>query len=361
MVHSVFFTNGSRKLLNPGINDTGMTGNELTYASSGVDIDRDDNAVKSLVSKLVFRRQGIGSHYDLPGSFAGGVEFGNYILSMCTDGVGTKLMIADAVGKWDTVGIDCMAMNVNDLICIGAEPIAFVDYIAIDVPADQIMEQIGIGLNRAAELANVSIVGGETATLPEIVTGFDLAGTALGIVRKDKIVTGKDVREGDVIIGLESTGLHSNGYSLVRKVVEVAGLSLTDRFPDSRRSIGEVFLEPTRIYVRDIMPLLDKFEIHGMANITGGGLMNIPRINPTFGYEITDPLPAPDVFGFLQEKGDISAYEMYRTFNMGMGFTIVAPEQEAQGIISSLDCKAKVVGTVKHGNGIQFRELDYSS
>ena len=252
-----------------------MSQQGLTYAESGVDIEKEDRAIGSLVSTLGYQRKGMGAPFNLPGSFTGGVEFGDHVLSLCTDGVGSKILIADELQKWDTLGIDCMAMNVNDMLCIGAEPIAFVDYIAIDGPDPAKMEQIGVGLNRAAELANVSIIGGETATLPELVNGFDLAGTCLGVVKKDRIITGKNVQPHDAIIGLSSSGVHSNGFSLVRKAVETAGVSYNDSFPDSdpaAPSLGEVLLEPTRIYVREIMPLLEEFHIHGMAHITGGGI-----------------------------------------------------------------------------------------
>ncbi|MCK4613567.1 MAG: phosphoribosylformylglycinamidine cyclo-ligase [Thermoplasmata archaeon] len=336
-----------------------MPGKGLTYSESGVDIEKEEKAVGSIVSSLVFKRTGIGAPYDLPGQFTGGVEFGDYVLSLCTDGVGSKILIADALRKWDTIGIDCMAMNVNDMLCIGAEPLAFVDYIAIEEPDPEKMEQIGRGLNKAAELANVSIIGGETATLPEIVNGLDLAGACLGVVKKDRIITGEKVRAGDAIIGLASSGLHSNGYTLARRAVEASGLGYTDPFPNLDRSIGKVMLEPTTIYVREIIPLLEEYDIHGMAHITGGGLKNIHRINPELGYEITDPLPVPMIFPFIQGLGGIEDYEMYRTFNMGMGFAIIAPEHEAEGITESLKTMAKIVGRVTEGKGVAFREMSF--
>jgi phosphoribosylformylglycinamidine cyclo-ligase len=331
----------------------------ITYAESGVDIDREDVAIRSLVTGLMFRRTGMGAPIDLPGSFTGGVEFGDHILSLCTDGVGSKILIADAVGKWDTLGIDCMAMNANDMICIGAEPIAFVDYIAIDGPDPSKMEQIGIGLDRAAELANVSIIGGETATLPGIVIGFDLAGTCLGVVKKDRIITGQNVQPGDVLIGLASSGVHSNGFSLVRKAVEHANASYSDPFPGDKRfsTLGEALLEPTRIYVRDIISLVDSFDIHGMAHVTGGGLKNIARINPSYGYVIDDPLPVTPVFDTIRKMGNVDDFEMYRTFNMGMGYVIVAPSDQAEDIINALDVEAKIVGKVIEGSGVVFRDM----
>jgi len=201
----------------------------MTYAKAGVNIDQKSAAISRLVKMLGFRREGLGKMLDLEGHFTGLIDFGEYALSLCTDGVGTKLLVADAMEKWDTVGIDCMAMNANDMICVGAEPLAFVDYIAIDKPSPEKARQIGKGLNRGAEMANVSIIGGEIAVLPELVRGFDLAGTCLGAVKKSEIITGAGIRPGDAIIGVRSTGIHSNGFSLARKVVEGANIGYKDR------------------------------------------------------------------------------------------------------------------------------------
>ena len=337
-----------------------MASKGITYADSGVDIDKEDEAIGSLVRTLAFRREGMGAPFSLPGQFTGGVEFGDHVLSMCTDGVGSKILIADAVGKWDTLGIDCMAMNVNDMICIGAEPIAFVDYIAIDCPDPEKMKEVGKGLDRAAEMANVSIIGGETATLPGIVIGFDLAGTCLGVVRKDRIITGKNVKPGDVLIGLASSGVHSNGFSLVRKAVEHAGASYSDPFSSpSGDTLGEALLEPTRIYVRDILSILASFDIHGMAHVTGGGLKNIGRINPALGYIVDDSLPVLPVFDAIRDMGSIDDFEMYRTFNMGMGYVIVAPAEQADDIVAALDVESKIIGRVVEGTGVSFRGMTF--
>ncbi|UCF49637.1 MAG: phosphoribosylformylglycinamidine cyclo-ligase, partial [Thermoplasmatales archaeon] len=203
---------------------------KLTYAKSGVDIFKEEKAIKGILSNIKFQRKGIGK--PLGGHYAGMIEFGEYALLLCTDGVGSKVKIASELGKWDTVGIDCIAMNVNDAICLGAEPVAFVDYLAIDDPKEEITKEIGKGLERGAELANISIIGGETATLPEIIKGFDLAGTCLAYVNKDEIITGEKIKPGDIILGLSSTGLHSNGYTLARKVIQANNLTYKDKFPD---------------------------------------------------------------------------------------------------------------------------------
>ncbi len=327
----------------------------MTYGEAGVDIDEEENAISALKNTLNFVREGLGT--PLKSEFTGLVDFGDYALSLCTDGVGTKLLIADAVEKWDTIGIDCMAMNVNETICQGAEPIAFVDYLAVEKPDSKLMVEIGKGLRNGAEMANITIIGGETATLGDIVKGFDLAGTALGFVKKEDIIDGKDVVPGDRIIGLPSSGVHSNGYTLVRKIVERSGYDYGDELDFG--VLGEVLLEPTTIYVRDVVSALKKFDIKGMANITGGGLRNINRINNGYGYVIDDPLEPQPIFGFLQKHGKVSDREMYQTFNMGMGYCMIVSEEEAQDVADFL--KGKVVGKVVGDKGVRLpsKNLEY--
>ena len=361
-----------------GIDEEGMT-----YARSGVDIMKEGDSIRSLVSALSFRREGFGGHVDIGGHFTGLIDIGDRYLSMCTDGVGTKMMIAESLNRWDTVGIDCMAMNVNDMICIGAEPLAFVDYIATESPSPELLGQIGVGLNEGARQSNLTIIGGETATLPEIVNGLDLAGTCLGSVGKDDVITGENVTEGDLIIGLPSTGVHSNGFSLVRRVLEDSGIPLTstlseilgtdawkggNRFSASRAEfeswagdnpeliVGEILLEPTAIYVRSIMEMLSgcpRGSIHGMAHITGGGLRNLPRMNEGWGYRIREPLDVSPVFKMLQVLGSVADLEMYQTFNMGMGFSIVVEAEHAEKAIEILrPAGGRIVGIVTEGRGV---------
>ncbi|MCK5772271.1 MAG: phosphoribosylformylglycinamidine cyclo-ligase [Thermoplasmata archaeon] len=355
----------------------------MTYARSGVDIMKEGDSIRSLVSALSFRREGFGGHVDIGGHFTGLIDIGDRYLSMCTDGVGTKMMIAESLNRWDTVGIDCMAMNVNDMICIGAEPLAFVDYIATESPSPELLGQIGVGLNEGARQSNLTIIGGETATLPEIVNGLDLAGTCLGSVGKDDVITGENVTEGDLIIGLPSTGVHSNGFSLVRRVLEDSGIPLTstlseilgtdawkggNRFSASRAEfeswagdnpeliVGEILLEPTAIYVRSIMEMLSgcpRGSIHGMAHITGGGLRNLPRMNEGWGYRIREPLDVSPVFKMLQVLGSVADLEMYQTFNMGMGFSIVVEAEHAEKAIEILrPAGGRIVGIVTEGRGV---------
>ncbi|MDG6225770.1 MAG: phosphoribosylformylglycinamidine cyclo-ligase [Candidatus Thermoplasmatota archaeon] len=350
----------------------------MTYRKAGVDIEAEGSAIRALVRQLTFKRQGWGSQADLEGHFTGLIDFGEWYLSMCTDGVGTKIRIAEAMGRYDTIGIDCMAMNVNDMICIGAEPLAFVDYIACENPTPELLSEVGKGLNAGAEMANVSLIGGETATLPDMVKGLDLAGTCLGAVRKGEILDSARVDVGDLIIGLPSSGLHSNGFTLVRRIIERSHLSLAYTMGDvlgimrerairipvrveeewggSDVPLGEVLLEPTRIYVRDLIRLLgriDRSSIKGIANITGGGLRNICRLRHDIRYSVEDPLEVHPVFELLQVLGGVDDHEMYQTFNMGMGMSIICHPEASDDVLDVLgDTSAKVVGRVIEGTGV---------
>jgi phosphoribosylformylglycinamidine cyclo-ligase len=325
----------------------------MTYAKAGVDIEKETETIDSLISQIKSPKKGFGKPMDVPGHFTGLIDFGDFALSMCTDGVGSKVLIANAMKKWDTVGIDCMAMNVNDMICIGAKPVAFVDYFAVEKHNSEMAKEIGRGLAKGAEQAGVSIIGGETATLPEIVKGFDLAGTCLGYVNKKEIITGKNIKPGDKIIGLRSNGIHSNGLTLARKIIASKKLTYKHNFPGTKINIGEELLKPTRIYVKEVMDILDKHKVHGMAHITGGGLSNLPRLNKKVEFRITSPLKPQEIFNHLQELGNVKLHEMYRTFNMGMGFAIVADAGEVDGILKILKgrIEAKVIGEVAKGEG----------
>ena len=334
----------------------------MTYAESGVDIIKEEEAIKDLLSSIKTQRKDFGR--PLGGHYAGLIEFGKYALVLCTDGVGSKVKIASEIKKWNTVGIDCIAMNVNDAICVGAEPLAFVDYLAIDDPKPEITKEIGKGLEKGAELSNISIIGGETASLPEVINGFDLAGTCLAYVEKDKIIIGEKIRSGDVIIGLSSSGLHSNGYTLARKVVEHLNLKYSDKFPDNLykgKSIGEVLLIPTNIYVKEIVELLKEVEVHGLAHVTGGGLRNLPRLNKNVKFVIDDPFKPQPIFNFLQKYGNIDDKEMYQTFNMGMGFAVILSKKDVNNAINILKkhskSEVKIIGKIEKGKGVEFQKL----
>mgnify|MGYP001114271805 FL=1 len=317
---------------------------KLTYAESGVDIHQENRSIEAMKAVLTARRKGFGAPMTEIGHYAGLLDMGSFALAMTTDGVGSKVLIANAISKWDTVGIDCIAMNVNDLYAIGAEPIAFVDYLAVEKVDPERAAQIAIGLARGAEISNMSIVGGETASLPEIIRGFDLAGTAIGVVDKDKVVTGEKIRVGDVLVGVPSSGLHSNGYTLARRIIAESKYTYFDTMPGGERSIGEELLTPTRIYP-EIVELVKECDVHGLAHITGSGLLKLRRIS-NLGFEISEPLEPQPVFRFLQEQGGVDDEEMYRTFNMGMGFLIALDESEAKQACRIMGPGSRIVGSI---------------
>lgn len=324
-----------------------------TYSKAGVNIDKKSSSIESLVDELRYKRSGFGQMVRKSGLFASLIDFGDRYVTLATDGVGTKILIAEELGIWDTIGIDCIAMNVNDTICVNAAPISFVDYIAIDRPDEEVTRAIGRGLNKGAELSDMEIVGGEIAVLPEIVRGLDLSGTCMGVVAKDRIITGETCRKGDLIVALRSSGVHSNGLTLARKVVEANGMKMSDSVPGISGSIGRELLTPTEIYVKEVLGITEKHEVHGLVDITGGGLRNILRMAKGLRYVIDDPVKPHPIFEILRKLGNIDAEEAYQTFNMGMGFTIIAPEAEAEAIAKE-NANAQVVGHVEEGEGVYF-------
>ncbi len=334
-----------------------MTPDPWTYARAGVNIDGKSQAIESLVSQLKYRRRDKVKMIDLKGQFTGLIDFGECALTLCTDGVGTKLLIAKAMDKWDTVGVDCVAMNVNDTICVGAEPIAFVDYIAIPEPDERLTEKIGIGLERGAELSNMDIVGGEIAVLPELMKEIDLSGSCLGMVKKERIIDGSKVSPGDAVIGLASSGVHSNGLTLARKILEGNAVPYEEKLGGLQQSIGMELLVPTEIYVKRILDLLQKVEVKGMVDITGGGLRNFLRLKKGVSVVIDDPMPPPRVFQTLQDLGKVSDMEMYQTFNMGMGFALICSPDEGKKAVKYLGQGAKIVGHVQAGEGVSLPSL----
>lgn len=335
---------------------------KMTYSESGVNIDKEEKAINEILSNFKFIRKGIGE--PLGGHYAGIIKFGKYALVLCTDGVGSKVKIASYLKKWNTIGIDCIAMNVNDAICVGAEPLAFVDYLAIDEPLPEITKQIGEGLSKGAEISNISIIGGETASLPDIINGFDLAGTCLGYLKKNNIITGEKIIPGDIMIGLKSSGVHSNGYTLVRKVIEKSKYNYKDNFPNNQKineRIGDILLAPTNIYVKEILELIKKINVHGLAHITGGGLKNFLRLNNNVKYIIDNPFEPQPIFKFLQKQGNIADKEMYKTFNMGMGFSIIIDKKDIDESINILQKNSKfnvkIVGKIEKGSGVSLPNL----
>ncbi len=324
-----------------------------TYREAGVDIDLEARAVRALIDSLTYRRTGAFSMLGKVGHFAGLIDFGPHVLALAVDGVGTKMLVADALCDWRTVGIDCIAMNVNDLYVMNLEPVAFVDYIATDALSPEKMAQIGEGLNVGARLANMNIVGGETATLKGLVNGLDLAGTCLGVQKKEKVVTGEGIVPGDRIVGVPSSGVHSNGLTLARRVVEE--YASYDTLLPNGKTLGEELLTPTRIY-HEVLRVTEACTIHGMCHVTGGGLLNFKRLSE-YGFSVTDPLPVPEIFSWLQETGGIGDAEMYRTFNMGMGYAFVVPA-ESVAAIRSIVPEARVVGEVTEEPGVRLKGVE---
>ena len=324
-----------------------------TYREAGVDIDLEAAAIKALIKNLTFKRKGHCSMLGSVGHFAGLIDFGDTALALTTDGVGTKMLVADYMQDWSTVGIDCIAMNVNDLYVMNMEPIAFVDYIATDTLSVEKMSQIGIGLNEGARQANIDIVGGETASLRGLVNGLDLAGTCLGMQKKDKIITGKTIRPGDKIVGVPSTGVHSNGLSLARTVVEK--YAHYDERLKNGRTLGEELLTPTRIY-HESLDVASACTVHGMCHVTGGGLLNFKRLSE-YGFRFDAPLTPPEIFSWIQKAGNISTVEMYRTFNMGMGYSYIVPEASV-ACIQKMVKDAKVVGEVVEKPGAWLKDIE---
>jgi phosphoribosylformylglycinamidine cyclo-ligase len=323
------------------------------YAKAGVDQGAADSAVAGLVKALGAIQLGRPSRQvPLPGHYASVIGLDEKLgIALSTDGVGTKLLIAEELGRYDTVGIDCVAMNVNDVICVGAEPLAMLDYIAVEVADPEVCEQIGIGLARGAELAGIEIPGGELAQLGSLVSSVDVSGACFGTVALDAIIDGAAVAPGDVILGLPSSGVHSNGYTLARSAL--AGIPLDDE--QLGRPLGDVLLEPTEIYVKPVLELLrSEVEVHGLAHITSGGLGNLLRLAARVDYEIDAPLPVPPIFTLIQERGEVSEEEMYDVFNMGCGFCVVIPaaaEAAALSLLRGHYPGAARIGRVAAGDG----------
>jgi len=302
----------------------------VTYKESGVDINLEEVTISALTSSLKKTLQ-LRDVITESGHFAAMVRLGDKAIAMSTDGVGSKILVAELMDKYDTVGIDCVAMVVNDLLCVGAEPLAMVDYLAVEKPTPQLAAQIGKGLSEGAVQAKVAMIGGETASLPEIVNNFDLAGTGIGIVDLNRVITGEKIQDGDVLIGIASSGIHSNGLSLARRVFfQEAGLKVDDPLPGYPNStVGEELLKPTSIYVKPVMKLLNNdVDVHGLAHITGGGFNNLKRLKKGISYQL-DNLPQPNpIFQSIYSLG-VPLEEMYQVFNMGIGMVVMVPEEDS--------------------------------
>ena len=318
------------------------------YATAGVDTARADQGVDALVAVLRSIDPGRSPlTVPLPGHYASVIRLRPDLgLALATDSVGSKVMVAEALGRFDTIGIDCVAMNVNDLICVGAEPLALLDYIAVELADPGMLVELARGLAAGAELAGVEIPGGEVCQLPEVIRGhpsprgFDLVGSAFGVVDPRRIVDGTACRPGDALIGLPASGVHSNGLTLARRALLDHGELGLDSRPDELggTSVGEALLEPTVIYVKAVIELLRSgLPVHGLAHITGGGLLNLLRIGDEVGYEVDSPLPVPTVFSLIAERGGVSEAEMWEVFNMGCGFCVMLGEEHAADAVELLE------------------------
>jgi phosphoribosylformylglycinamidine cyclo-ligase len=313
----------------------------LSYRDAGVDIDAGDSLVERIkpYAKRTLRPEvlagigGFGALMELP------KHYKEPVLVSGTDGVGTKLKLAFQMNRHDSIGQDLVAMSVNDILVQGAEPLFFLDYFACGQLDVDVAEQVVAGIAKGCELAGCALIGGETAEMPGMYPAgeYDLAGFAVGVAEKSKVIGGRDIRPGDAILGLASSGPHSNGYSLIRKIVEVSGSDLASEF--NGKTLGETLLEPTRIYVKPLLALMREITLKGMAHITGGGITgNVPRI-------LADDLSAvihadawtwPPVFLWLQAQGNVALAEMHRTFNCGIGMVLVVAEADADAALRFL-------------------------
>jgi phosphoribosylformylglycinamidine cyclo-ligase len=315
------------------------------YRTAGVDIAEADAGLRNIVRRITGTwpsggaAAGIGA-VQLPiGYFANVIDIGGGVgLGICTDGVGSKAVVAGMMRKYDTIGVDCVAMNVNDLLCVGAKPLSMVDYIAVERADAAMLDGIAIGLAEGARQAGVSISGGEIAQLRDVVRGFDLVGTAIGTVKLDRIIVGRNVRPGDRVIGLASNGLHSNGYTLARRVLfDEAKLSVDDVVPALGGTLGEELLRPTFIYVPEIIELIERVpDVAALIHITGDGLLNLPRVDAETGFVLDTMPPPPPIFGLIEQRGGISRAEMFEVYNMGIGFCAVLPERDVEAALAIL-------------------------
>src|ERR687896_736913 len=312
---------------------------DSAYARAGVNTGRAEQAVAGLVEVLRTIDPGRPSRAVLgSGHYANVLAIDERTgVALSTDGVGSKVIVAEQLGRFDTVGIDCIAMNVNDVICVGAEPLAVLDYIAVEEAEPEMLRQIAVGLKAGAEDAGVEIPGGELAQLPELIRGhpsprgFDLVGACFGTVALDSIVTGASIEPGDAVLGLPASGVHSNGLTLARSALP----DLDERPPElGGATVGETLLEPTVIYVRAVLDLLrSDVDVRGLAHITSGGLLNLLRLEAEVGYSIDSPLPRLPVFELIAERSGADEAELQEAFNMGCGFCVVVPAEQAETTI----------------------------
>lgn len=331
------------------------TGRRDSYKQTGVDTAAADEGLSNMVARLkaTWPANGMGEVL-LPigpdGYFANVIAVGGIGIALCTDGVGSKSVVADMLKKYDTIGIDCVAMNVNDMICVGARPLSMVDYIAVGEADAAMLDAIGIGLCAGAQRAGISISGGETAQLKDVVRGFDLVGMAVGHVALDRIITGKDVAPGDVVIGVRSNGVHSNGLTLARRAFFGDGkFAPSHKFDELELPIGEELLRPTDIYVREALEIIERVAgVKALVNITGDGLLNLTRVAAKVGFVIDRPLEPHPVFHLIQHHAQVPDNEMYEVFNMGTGFCYVVAPEAVEATLAILERHGRAARPIGH-------------
>jgi phosphoribosylformylglycinamidine cyclo-ligase len=321
------------------------------HKAAGVDIAEADAGLSNIVARIVgtWPNSGFGA-VQLPiGYFANVIDVGGIGLAITTDGVGSKAMIADMMRKYDTIGIDCVAMNVNDLLCVGAKPVSLVDYIGVEKADAAMLDGIAVGLAEGARQARVSITGGEIAQLRDVIRGFDLVATAIGTVALDRILVGRDIAPEDMVVGIRSSGIHANGMTLTRRVFfEQAGAKIDTYFAELSGTLGEELLRPTLIYVPEVLEVLHQVpSVKALMHITGDGLLNLPRIDAEIGF-IIDELPEPPpLFDLIEKLGGIGRAEMFEVYNMGIGFCLVVAPGDADrtlAIVRRHGREASVIG-----------------
>jgi phosphoribosylformylglycinamidine cyclo-ligase len=336
----------------------------LTYGAAGVDTDAAASGLAGLLGSIrqtLEYRKGMGEPLLPIGFFASVVQLTERLsLAISTDGVGSKTVLAQLVGRYDAIGVDCVAVNVNDIICTGAEPLGIVDYISCQAPHADLLEQLGQGLKQGASRARIAVVGGELSQHPDTLIGpragyaFDMAGTAYGVLDNRSPIIGSAIRPGDVVLGLPSDGIHCNGLTLARRVLLGQDGRGVDRYLDQcGRTVGEELLRPTHIYAPEVAALLrSDVEVKGLAHISGDGLLNLTRFHADVGYRITTLPPTPPVFEAIQEQGNVATEEMYRVFNMGIGFCAVVSATQADAAMAAIATAggtAQVIGDVVQG------------
>jgi phosphoribosylformylglycinamidine cyclo-ligase len=345
-----------RSLATTGSGPTAMR--REVYKETGVDTAEADAGLDRIIARVrqTWPPSGLGRVVLPVGYFANVIDLDGVGLALCTDGVGSKTVIAEMMGKYDTIGIDCVAMNVNDMICVGARPLSLVDYIAVSHTDAAMLDAIAVGLCEGARIAQISISGGETAQLKDVVHGFDLVGMAVGRVPLDKVVDGSHVREGDVVVAVRSNGIHSNGLTLARKVLfDKHGYDVTRRFDELDASLGEELLRPTAIYVPEAMEILQAVDgVKALVNITSDGLLNLTRVAAEVGYVIDRLVDPQPIFALIQRHGEVDDSEMFEVFNMGVGFCYVVDPSAADRTMAILERNGRVAQRI--GYAVADRE-----